>query len=1063
MINNKYKLIGWILSGISLFFILLGIIWFGVTSGNVDNQFIKITSDVKEIESGWGYQLEISKSIDSGSTIEYISSDNNILTISNTGYMNALSPGEVTVTVRVKGNNKVSDSIKILIVEPKERLVLSEKTIYLKPNEERKIYVYNTNPEGYLTWETKDDFIATVTEDGVIKGLNYGETEIVVTNENNVSETITVKVLSPEEEETIELQDLYITEQNVGLDVGETLQLTVVFDPREVSDKTLVWNTSNPSAVTVSEDGLITAVGDGNATITAKAYNGLVAKCETTSTTNVIPITGITLSSNDIKLQVGDGYTLKATIAPSNATSKNVRWTSSNTSVAKVNNGVILALKEGSATITATTNNGKTATAKVTITRKVVEPYNITLDKNNVTINVGGKASFSATITPNNADNKSVTWSSSDKNIATVSNGQVTGVKTGTVTITAKTVNGKTATATVKVTDEVINVTSISLNSTSLTLNSGATATLKVTYTPANATNQNVTWSSNNTSVATVTNGVVKGVKGGNAIITAKTSNGKTATCNVEVKQADDEITIRKRTSNYTGSPISASISAKSGTLKSTTYYSNANCTTKTNTSNANAEGGPPKEPGTYYVIAESKGNNTYNGITTSCTEAVTINKKKATITCSNKAYNGKSQVIATCNGGTLQNANQTNVGTYAITCTGTGQFGDATEKNCQITPKSISGATVTGLSDAVYTGNPITPTPIVTITLDTETRRLTNGVDYTYTFKNNVNAGTASVVISGKGNYNGSKTATFQITKEKAIVRCADKTYNGSSQVIASCTGGTPNSAATQVNQGSYSVGCNPDSSHSAPDPITCHINPYSFSNLIVSGLTSKPYTGSAVEPSSFIVQVNLNGQTRTLNKGTDYTYKATNNINVGDAVLTITGKGNYTGTYVTSFAITPIPAIATCTDKTYNGNTQTIATCNCQQCTPQNASQKNVGTYPVTCTGDANHSASTTQYCHINKATDIPEITHKTATSYGQPVYAIVSAQTCSSAGSTQCAVTYYTDSSCQRQTNTTNAVSTGGAPKATGTYYAKATSPGNSNYNSGTSTCTKAITIN
>ena len=1063
MINNKYKLIALILGCLALLFFLIGVIWYGVSIGKVDQESVKITSDVKEIEVGWNYQLEVEKQIDANHHLVYTSSNNDILTISDTGYMNALKTGEVTVTVSIKEKSKIKDSINIKIIEPENKLTLSEKSIYITPKEERKIYVYNTNPEGYLVWESSDEFIATV-NDGLIKGLNYGETEIKVTNEENVSAVIKVKVLSPEEEEAIELLDLYIQEENVGLDVGEKLQLTVIFDPRDVTDKSLVWNSSNPNAVTVSETGLLTAVGDGNATITAKAYNGLIAKCETKSTTSIIPATALSLNKEDIKLYVGDAQTIKATITPSNTTSKNIKWESSNPSVATVSRGIIIALKEGTTTITASTNNGKKATAKVTVTKKVIEPYSISLDKTNATINVGGKVSLVPTITPNNASNKSVSWTTSDPKIATVSNGLVTGISSGTATITVKTSNGKTATSKITVSKETINVKSISLSSTNITLGVGSTQTLKVTYSPENATNQSVTWSTSNISVASVSNGTVRAVKGGTAVITARTSNGITATCNVTVNKADDVITIRKRTSNYTGSTIAASISAKSGTIKTITYYSNSTCTTKTNTTNASVEGGPPKDSGTYYVIVETYGNGNYNSATSSCTEAVVINKKKATIACTNKPYNGKQQVIATCTGGTISNEKQTNVGSYQIACRGTGTYSDATARSCQITPRSVSQATVTGLVDVQYTGQPINQTPIVTITLDGETKTLVNNTDYTYKISNNINAGKASVIISGKGNYNGSKTVYFNILKEPATITCQNKTINGTTQTIATCNGGVATSA-TKKDAGDYQVGCSPDSSHSAPEFKTCSISPYTFNSLEVGDIPSKPYTGNPVQPSSFTVKANIDGTSYTMVKDTDYTYTVTNNVNVGYARITITGKGNYRGTFSTSFRITKGQATITCANKVYNEEYQTIATCNGG--TLVNASQKDVGSYQITCTGDSNHYSATGNYaktCQITKGTDTPTVTFKRVQYTGNPVNATISAKTCANTSCTN--VTYYVDSSCSRTTSSINANGNGQPPVARNTetypyYYVKVTTPGNSNYNSAT-VCAKAIEI-
>ena len=1072
MINNKYKLIALILACAALLFFLIGVIWYGSTIGSVGKESLKITSDVKEIEVGWDYQLEVSKSIDADHHLEYSSSNNDVISITETGYMSAKQVGEATITVTIKENKKVKDSIKINVIEVKNKLNLSETSVFLTPNSERKIYVYNTNPEGYLLWETKDEFVATV-DDGVIKALNYGETEVVVTNEEEASATVKVKVLSPEEEETIELQHISFYEADVGLDVGEKFKLTVIFDPRNVTDKTLVWESSNPSAVTVANDGEITAVGDGNATITAKASNGLVAKCETKSTTHIIPATALTLDNTDVKMYVGDGYTLKATITPNNTTSKNITWTSSNTSVATVSRGIIIALKEGTTTITASTNNGKTATAKVTVSKKVIEPYSVAIDKKEATINVGGKTTLIATITPYNATNKTITWSSSDNSIATVNNGVVTGIKAGTVNITAKTSNGKTATTKVTVSKEAINVTSITLNTTSIKLNANSTYTLKVTYSPTNATNQSVTWSSSNTSVATVSNGTVKGIKGGNATITAKTSNGVTATCTVEVSKADDVITIRKRTASYSGNPIQASISARSGKIKTTTYYSNASCTTKTNTTNANTEGGAPKESGTYYVIVETEGNTYYNGVKSPCTEAVVINKKKAVITCTNKPYNGKQQTIATCNGGTVSNALQTNVGSYQIACTGTGAYTDATPKSCNITQRSISSAVVTGLVDKTYTGHAIEQVPTVTITIDGVTKTLTNNVDYTYRTINNTYPGRASVIITGKGNYNSSKTVYFNILKEPAIVSCQNKVYNGQTQVIATCDGGTPTykkngTTVSPKDAGDYQASCTPDSNHSAPDAITCSITPYSFSNLIIepNPLSPKTYTGSPITDISMTVKVSINGTTYSMVKDRDYTTSFNYNTNVGNARVVITGKGNYSGTFNTSFRIEKATASITCkSGLTYTGNSQLIATCNGGSIT--NGYQTNAGSYTVGCNGDSNHNDASSVTCSIAKAKDTPSIVFKTVNYNGNEVKASISAQTCNA--DTCESVIYYVDSGCNNKTTVSGSGSSynGGPPKNRNTtdkpyYYVKVTTKTTDNY-IGQTVCGRAFTIN
>ena len=162
----------------------------------------------------------------------------------------------------------------------------------------------------------------------------------------------------------------------------------------------------------------------------------------------------------------------------------------------------------------------------------VVDPTGITLSKTAVTINKGSKSTIAATIAPVEATDKTVTWTSSDKSIATVSNGTITAQSAGKATITAKTFNGKTASCTVTV---VINPTKINLSKTTLSIQKGSTAALTASVLPADSTDKTVTWTTSNSKVAAVSGGKVTAVSAGKATITAKTSNGKTASCTVTV------------------------------------------------------------------------------------------------------------------------------------------------------------------------------------------------------------------------------------------------------------------------------------------------------------------------------------------------------------------------------------------------------------------------------------------------------------------------------------------------------------------------------------------------
>ncbi len=177
----------------------------------------------------------------------------------------------------------------------------------------------------------------------------------------------------------------------------------------------------------------------------------------------------------------------------------------------------------------------------------VVPVTGVTLDQTTLNLTVGGTADLKATVLPDNATDKTVTWSSDKESVATVANGKVTAVAAGTAKITA-TAGGKTATCEVTVTNPVVEAASVTLDKRSLTMYvKDKAVALKATVAPANATNKAVTWESSNIKVAKVSaNGSVTPVAKGTATITAKTANGKTATCKVTVKVHVSKVKLSK-------------------------------------------------------------------------------------------------------------------------------------------------------------------------------------------------------------------------------------------------------------------------------------------------------------------------------------------------------------------------------------------------------------------------------------------------------------------------------------------------------------------------------------
>ena len=329
---------------------------------------------------------------------------------------------------------------------------------------------------------------------------------------------------------------------DLTLDVNDKATLTATVNPNDATNKTVTWKSDKPEIVEVDSNGNVTAKAAGTATITATA-DGKSASCKVTVNGQpaTVPVQSVELNQTTLELKAGNTATLTATVSPESATDKTVTWTSDNPEVATVEGGKVTAVNEGTAIITAKAGD-KTATCTVTVTKADVAVESVTLDKTSLDLKTGDNTTLTATVNPESATNKDVTWTSDKPEIAAVEGGTVTAKAEGTATITVTTADGgKTATCKVTVKPQNVLVTAISVPSTA-TLYVGNTATLTATVTPTNATNQKVTWSSNNESVATVgTDGTVTAVSAGTATITATAQDGSgiSGSCVVTVQQAD--------------------------------------------------------------------------------------------------------------------------------------------------------------------------------------------------------------------------------------------------------------------------------------------------------------------------------------------------------------------------------------------------------------------------------------------------------------------------------------------------------------------------------------------
>ncbi|MBQ3498335.1 MAG: Ig-like domain-containing protein [Clostridia bacterium] len=342
---------------------------------------------------------------------------------------------------------------------------------------------------------------------------------------NNTEETL----ISPKAVEGITLNT-----STLSIDIGATQQLLATVAPSDAYNKVVHWVSDSTNIATVDEDGNVTAVAKGTAIITAITDDGnFVAQCQVTVNESV---KGISMAEEEVDATVGNPIQLIVNIDPAGASNQKLYWDSLNENVAKVSDsGIVTGVKTGTTTITVTTDDGGfTASCKVNVTNPV---RGVALNDTTMTIYNGTSKQLFATVTPLDADNPSLIWSSSDDTIVTVDeNGVVTaGNSTGSAVITVRTVDGGyTATCTVKTGKKV---TDVYISDSQVLLVPGLTHQLTATVMPLKALNRVVTWASTNEAVATVDqNGLITAHKAGTAVIIVETDDGNySKTCTVTV------------------------------------------------------------------------------------------------------------------------------------------------------------------------------------------------------------------------------------------------------------------------------------------------------------------------------------------------------------------------------------------------------------------------------------------------------------------------------------------------------------------------------------------------
>ena len=405
-----------------------------------------------------------------------------------------------------------------------------------------------------MTWSSSNENVATVSATGIVTPIAIGVALIVVktVDGENVDGCI-VNV------RWRDLTGISLSQNSATLKIGNTLTLKPSLTPLDASNKRIIWISGNENVAKVSVAGVVTAITPGTVGIIGRTVEGnYLIHCIVYIAEE---IDSITLNQNNIKLNLSDSpVTLLAKIMPDNITIKDIMWTSSNYSIANVDSkGKVTPMSGGTATITATSvhDKSKKVTCNITVIGPAIDTKihaaKVTLNFHQKDLVAGTTFSLNQVIMPSNASIKTVIWSSSNEDVATVSStGVVTPIEEGMTLIVVKTVDGGNIDSCI-VNVKKQEVTGMSLNINGSTLKIGSSLTLKPVITPLDASNKSIIWSSGNETVAKVSEaGVVTAITPGTVGIIGRTMDGNYLVyCIVYVPEQVDSITLSQNSIKF--------------------------------------------------------------------------------------------------------------------------------------------------------------------------------------------------------------------------------------------------------------------------------------------------------------------------------------------------------------------------------------------------------------------------------------------------------------------------------------------------------------------------------
>lgn len=411
----------------------------GGGGGNVSVTGVSLPESSTTLEKGATYQMEpdVAPSDATDNSVTYQSSDTSVATVTDAGLVTAVGGGTATVTVTTDDGGFDAD-LAVTVTVAADGVTIGAPQTSIGTGQTLQLSADVSPADATNTtvaWASSDDAVATVDATGLVEGITEGQVTITATTDDGgFTATETIDVVA-----SIAVTGVAIDQASQTIDAGSTLSLSATVSPTDATNKVVEWSSDDETVATVDSDGTVTAVGGGTANVTVTTDDGGLT--DTIAITVNVPVTGVSIDQSDSTIAEGDTLSLTASVAPADATNPDVQWSSSDDSIATVDaSGVVTAVASGTADITVTTDDGGfTDTITITVNVPVT---GVSIDEGDQTVDEGAILELNVTVTPAGASSQDLIWTSSDENVATVSDGLVVASSVGTTDITVATADG---------------------------------------------------------------------------------------------------------------------------------------------------------------------------------------------------------------------------------------------------------------------------------------------------------------------------------------------------------------------------------------------------------------------------------------------------------------------------------------------------------------------------------------------------------------------------------------------------------------------------------------------